>query len=153
VAVLAAASIGGWWLGASRPNSNSTYVVTRALDGDTVDVQNARGHIRVRLLGLNTPEIEHPGQPVQCYGPEAARFTAAQLTGRAVTLEYDRERYDKYDRTLAYVLVAGHRFNDKLLRLGYARLLIIPPNGKYGRTMLDEELEARRAHRGLWGAC
>jgi len=40
-----------------------------------------------------------------------------------------------------------------LLERGYARLLVIPPNGSHGRTMLAEELAARRAHRGLWGAC
>jgi len=90
---------------------------------------------------------------VQCYGPEAAEFTGAQLTGRTVRLELDRERRDKYGRLLAYVIVDGARFNDELLRRGYARLLVIPPNGKYGRAMLDEELAARRARLGLWGAC
>ena len=47
----------------------------------------------------------------------------------------------------------GHRFNDDLLTGGYARLLVIPPNGLHGRGMLDEELAARSAGRGLWGAC
>ncbi|MBK5287570.1 MAG: thermonuclease family protein, partial [Acidimicrobiia bacterium] len=47
----------------------------------------------------------------------------------------------------------GRRFNDVLLRKGYARLLVIPPNGVHSRVMLEEELAAKRAHRGLWGAC
>jgi len=154
VAVLAAASLGGWWLGATRAKPAATYVVRRAVDGDTIDVQGASGGaVRVRLLGINTPEIEHPGQAVQCYGPEAASFTARRLTGRRVRLELDVEHFDKYGRLLAYVLVDGRRFNDELLRAGYARLLVIPPNGKYGRTMLDEELAARRARRGLWASC
>jgi len=45
------------------------------------------------------------------------------------------------------------RYDDELLRLGFARLLIIPPNGVHARAMLGEELEARAARRGLWGAC
>jgi endonuclease YncB( thermonuclease family) len=40
-----------------------------------------------------------------------------------------------------------------VLQRGLARLLVIPPNGAYARTMLAEELAARRARRGLWGAC
>ena len=51
------------------------------------------------------------------------------------------------------MIVDGRRFNDVLLERGYARLLVIPPNGVHGRTMLQEELAARRARRGLWGAC
>jgi micrococcal nuclease len=49
--------------------------------------------------------------------------------------------------------VDGRRFNDELLAGGYARLLVIPPNGRHARAMLDQELEARSAGRGLWGAC
>ena len=58
-----------------------------------------------------------------------------------------------YGRLLVYVSLDGARFNDELLRLGYARLLVIPPNGAHARSMLAEELDARAARRGLWGAC
>jgi endonuclease YncB( thermonuclease family) len=48
----------------------------------------------------------------------------------------------------------GHeRYDDELLRLGFARLLVIPPNGVHAREMLHAQLLARAAHRGLWGAC
>jgi endonuclease YncB( thermonuclease family) len=51
------------------------------------------------------------------------------------------------------VYVDGVRFDDELLRLGYARLLIIPPNDEHGRALAHATLEAQRARRGLWGAC
>ena len=60
---------------------------------------------------------------------------------------------DRYGRRLAYVVVDGERFNDELLRRGYARLLVIEPNHAHARTMLSEELDAKRAGRGLWGEC
>lgn len=161
--VLAAASLGGWWLGRHDPGATAdptvpgavrfAAVVTRAVDGDTVRVRTARGPETVRLLGVNTPETHHPTKGVECFGPEAAAFTARMLTGRAVTLELDVEHRDIYGRLLAYVEVDGHRFNDVLVRRGDARLLVIPPNGRYGRALLEEELAARRARRGLWGAC
>jgi micrococcal nuclease len=75
------------------------------------------------------------------------------LLGRVVELESDLESHDIYGRRLAYVIVDGERFDDELLRLGYARLLVIPPNEMHARGLLEAELEARRERRGLWGAC
>ena len=154
VAILAAASLGGWWLGhADRGTSTQTAYVTRAVDGDTVDVQIGDHTDIIRLLGVDTPETHHPTKPVQCYGPEAAAYTKAHLEGRRIQLEDDVEPRDVYGRRLAYIYVDGHRFNDVLLQQGYARLLVIPPNGSHARTMLAEELAAKRAGKGLWGAC
>lgn len=130
-----------------------TGTVIRTIDGDTIDVRLGRRVQRVRLIGVDTPETHDPRRPVGCYGPEAAAFTAAVLTGATVTLEDDVERTDPYGRRLAYVRVGGVRFNDLLLARGYARLLVIPPNGSHARIMLAEEMQARRARRGLWGAC
>lgn len=154
VAILAAASFGGWWAGrhtAAPPTE--PMVVTRVLDGDTIQVRQGDRVLTVRLLGVDTPETHHPTKPVGCFGPEAAAHTEARLTGRTVTLGYDAERYDRYGRTLAFVILNGAVYNDELLRLGYARLLVIPPNGARARTQLALELDAKRARRGLWGAC
>jgi micrococcal nuclease len=154
VAILAAASLGGWWLGrADRGSAFQTAVVTRAVDGDTVDVQIGNHTDIIRLLGVDTPETHHPTKPVQCYGPEAAAYTKAHLEGRTIQLEDDVEPRDVYGRRLSYIYLHGHRFNDVLLKKGYARLLVIPPNGSHARTMLAEELAAKRAGKGLWGAC
>ncbi len=127
--------------------------VTRVDDGDTIEVQRGTDTDVIRLLGVDTPETHHPTKPVQCYGPEAAAYTRRRLAGALVVLEGDVEPRDIYGRRLAYVLVDGHRFNDELLRLGYARLLVIAPNRAHGRELLDAELEARRARRGLWDRC
>ena len=101
----------------------------------------------------DTPETHHPTKGVQCFGPAAARFTRQRLEGEQVRLEGDVEERDIYGRRLAYVYVGDERFNDVLLRKGYARLLVIAPNRAHGRTMLDAELAARHADRGLWRAC
>jgi len=161
--VIAATSFAGWWLGRQDPGATAdttvpgpsrfAAIVTAPVDGDTVHVRTVRGPETVRFLGVNTPETHHPTKGVECYGPEAAAFTDRELAGRRVELELDIEHRDIYGRLLAYVIVDGRRFNDVLLERGYARLLVIPPNGVHGRTMLAEELAARRARRGLWGAC
>ena len=154
VAILAAASLGGWWLGEQRRTATAEYTVVAVTDGDTIEVVDASGDRDVvRLLGVDTPETHHPTEPVECFGPEAAAYTARRLTGRSVRLEGDVEARDQYDRRLAYVTVGGERFNDELLRLGYAELLVIEPNHAHARTMLQAELEAKREGLGLWGAC
>jgi endonuclease YncB( thermonuclease family) len=51
------------------------------------------------------------------------------------------------------VIVDGHRFDDELLRRGFARLLVIEPNRAHARDLLAAELAARHAHRGLWAEC
>jgi micrococcal nuclease len=153
-AFMAVASLAGWRLGTDRGGGDSPTVrVVAVIDGDTIDVTWAGRRQRVRLLGVDTPETVDPNRPVGCYGPEAAAFTHRRLEGRTVRLQFDRERRDRYGRLLAYVHVDGRRFNDELLAGGYARLLVIPPNGRHGRVMLDEVLGARSAGRGLWGAC
>jgi micrococcal nuclease len=154
VAILAAASLGGWWLGDQRRTATAEYTVVAVTDGDTIEVVDASGDRDiVRLLGVDTPETHHPTEPVECFGPEAAAYTTLRLTGRSVRLEGDVEARDRYDRRLAYVTVGGERFNDELLRLGYAELLVIEPNHAHARTMLQAELEAKREGLGLWGAC
>jgi micrococcal nuclease len=152
-AVLAGSSAGGWWLG-RRTHGRSLVTVTRVLDGDTVRVRTRSGATdTVRILGVDTPETHHPDRPVECFGPEAAAFTRSRLLGRRVELEADIEPRDLYGRRLAYVLLDGERFDDELLRLGYARFLVIPPNEAHARALLEAELDAKQAGRGLWSAC
>ena len=147
-------SVGWGWYTGGRTAARLPATVIRVVDGDTVIARIRNGGLeKVRLLGVDTPEVVDPRKPVQCFGPEASAYTKARLTGRHVTLELDAEPRDKYRRLLAYVIVDGHRHNDELLERGYARLLVIPPNGAHARTMLREELAARAAGRGLWGKC
>ena len=157
VATVAAALLGsvcaGWWLG-GRTAATIPAEVTAVVDGDTVVVALADGRTEtVRLLGVDTPETVDPEEPVGCFGPEASAYTHTRLEGRRVRLETDSQRRDRYGRLLAYVHVDGVRVNDELLRLGYATLLVIPPNHAHARALLTAELDARAADRGLWGEC
>ncbi len=152
VALLGSAAWG--WRTGERAAARYHGTVVETIDGDTIDVRFGNGRVeRIRVLGADTPETKDRRKPVQCFGPEASAYTHARLAGRRVTLETDVEKRDKYGRLLAYVYVDGVRYDDELLRLGYARLLIIPPNGEHARALLEAEMQARAARRGLWGAC
>jgi micrococcal nuclease len=156
-AALAGSASGGWWIGGRVPAdlaARVTATVVDVVDGDTVVVRLPDGTTdTVRLLGVDTPETVHPDRGVECFGPEASAFTKAQLLGRRVRLTRDVEARDRYGRRLAHLDVAGEWFNARLVREGYARLLVVPPNGAGARTLLRLELAARRAGAGRWGAC
>ncbi len=127
--------------------------VTKVTDGDTIDVLLNGRKEKVRLIGVDTPETKDPRRGVQCFGPEAARFTTKMLLGRTVSLEVDKEIRDKYDRLLAYVWLGEMNFNAELVARGYARAKDYPPNVKYSQEFHKLERQARAAGAGLWGAC
>jgi micrococcal nuclease len=128
-------------------------VVARVVDGDTIVVGDGQ---TIRLIGVDTPETKHPSKPVQCFGREASRQTAALLPrGTRVRLVYDVARTDRYGRTLAYVVRVrdGLLVNAALLRDGFGQPLTIPPNVAHAEEFADLARQARQAGRGLWGAC
>ncbi|NLV55403.1 MAG: thermonuclease family protein [Acidimicrobiales bacterium] len=131
-------------------------VVIDVIDGDTVEVRVAGRSETVRLLGIDTPETVAPGQPVDCYGPEASARTKELLPpGTAVDVRRDVEARDRFGRLLAYVTRVddGLLVNRSLVADGYARVLSIEPNTALRRELADAQAEARRAGRGLWNAC
>ncbi|OFV68312.1 MAG: micrococcal nuclease [Candidatus Syntrophoarchaeum caldarius] len=119
----------------------STAVVTSVIDGDTVELQNGE---RVRLLGINTPEM---GQP---YYEEATNMLKKLIEGKTVMLEKDVEDKDKYGRLLRYIYIDDRFVNLELVREGYANVYIIPPNTRYSDDFEKAEEEAKNAKRGIW---
>jgi micrococcal nuclease len=145
--------------------TTTTAPVTRALpagddttvesvtDGDTIRVA---GGVRVRLIGIDTPETVDPRTSVQCFGPEAsARMKATLPPGTRVRLVHDVERLDRYGRTLAYVYRSndGEFVNAAMVRDGYASAYTVPPNVAHADEFVALQREARDGNRGLWGAC
>jgi len=124
--------------------------VTRAVDGDTVDISpSVEGFSRVRLIGVDTPETHFGTQP---YGPEASEFTKRHLEGKNVVLELDVQKRDPYGRLLAYVHLPDARmFNEVLVEEGYAQVATFPPNVRYVDRFQKAQREARENERGLWG--
>lgn len=126
-------------------------LVTRVVDGDTIEVDYRGSTVDIRLIGVDTPETVHPSEPVECFGPAASRFTTTSLTGETVRLEFDVERRDHYGRMLAYVWDDGKLFNSALVQRGFATVSTYPPNVRHAGLFVQLEREARENDRGLWG--
>jgi len=140
-------------LGSEEGPASATVVVTRVVDGDTVEVQLDGAEEDVRYIGVDTPETVKPDTPVQCFGPQASAFNHRLVEGRRVRLVFGAERRDVYGRLLAYVYLDGRFVNAELVRRGLARTLTIPPNDRFAGQLKRLEIAAARAGRGLWGVC
>ena len=119
-------------------------------DGDTLELGDGR---KVRLLGIDTPEIGHDGAPSQAYAEEARRLLERLAApGEALRLRFDSERFDRYGRTLAHVFRAdGGNVQAQLLEAGYATTLVVPPNQWSAHCYAALEALARGEGRGIWG--
>ena len=130
------------------PLEKGTYAVERVVDGDTIIIAP---EVRVRLIGVDTPETVRPDHPVEPFGPEASTFTRSFLRGGTVRLTFDRERFDRYRRHLAYVWVDGRMLNEELLRAGLGRWAStfhysVPMKNRFKAA----QQEAQEAGRGIW---
>jgi micrococcal nuclease len=140
-------------LGRDETPQSASAVVTRVVDGDTVEVDLGGEIEDVRYIGVDTPETVKPGAPVDCFGPQASSFNHRLVEGRRVRLVFGVEHRDQYGRLLAYVYLGKRFVNAELIRRGLAETLTIPPNDRFAGRLKQLEIAAARAGRGLWGAC
>lgn len=125
-------------------------VVAQVQDGDSIRLVSGE---RVRLIGVNAPELAREGRPAQPLAQAAKQNLKQQLAKLdEVMLVYDREREDHYGRTLAYVFTpAGESVGAALLREGLAFHIAIPPNTHLADCLASAQAQAKRAGRGVWG--
>jgi micrococcal nuclease len=123
-------------------------VVAHVVDGDTVVLANGQ---KVRLLGIDAPEMEREGQPADFLAHKAKQVLADLAQGKRLRLEYDRLRYDRYGRTLAYLFLPdGTNLSREMVRQGLAHVYTVPPNLRFREDLLAAQGEAISAHRGVW---
>lgn len=122
--------------------------VGKVIDGDTF--RTLAGE-KIRLLGINAPEIAHDNKPGQPYGREAKRRLQQMIAGKTVRLQLDRERRDRYGRTLAQIFLRdGGWVNEQLVRDGLAFVYTFAPNFYWAKALLRAEKQARSNMRGIW---
>jgi len=139
--------------------------IVRWTDGDTVRARLSASVVRIRLIGIDTPEVSASERAARQAAEinrdvatiialgRVAKAAAERLapSGMAVRVELDVQTHDRYGRLLAYLwLHDGRMVNEELVRGGYAMVLTIPPNVKYADRFVRAQREARAAGRGLW---
>ncbi|MEQ1909193.1 MAG: thermonuclease family protein [Vicinamibacterales bacterium] len=131
-----------------RVTRSDPVLVRFVIDGDTVDVASIG---RVRLLGIDAPELGRGFETSAPFGREARDRLASLLLHRWVRLEQDGPTLDTYNRHLAYVHTEDGQFvNALLVREGLARVSARLPLTRI-QELQRAEREAQTARRGMWG--
>jgi len=133
----------------ARDAARTAATVERIIDGDTLVVRSGQ---HVRLVQIDSPEAGE-----ECYAESATReLTRLARPGQRVVLERDArlDAVDRYGRLLRYIWVGGTNVNVELVRRGAATPWFYDGDrGRYASRLLAAVSSARRAARGMWGAC
>lgn len=110
-------------------------------DGDTLTVMHDAKGEKIRLYGVDAPEL------AQAYGMKAKQFTSEACFGREVTVTVQDK--DRYGRTVGEVILSdGRSLNQELVRAGMGWWY--RAYAKNNQTLEGLESDARAARRGLW---
>jgi len=146
--------VGAMWF--DRTNNTAPKVdavVERVIDGDTIDVWMGKQLLRVRLVGIDAPELS------QEHGSQAQQYLHKFIQGQPVRVALGGN--DKYGRSLGEVFVttidpqtqaqSQLSVNAFLVRAGRAWAYQYRGQVQYSEYG-DFEAEARAAQRGLWSS-
>lgn len=135
-----------------QTSSGNEVTVDQHIDGDTTRFNYNGSSESFRYLIINTPEIGRDGDQDDPYAQEAFERTQDLLDNAdTITVEFDEEKQDHYDRYLAYVYADGEMVNETLVREGLASVdYVYEPNDKYEDLLRDAEDEAKNEGVGIW---
>jgi len=177
--LIGAVLIGVWWFGIrpseqvccgepaaqqtdapARPADAFAVTVASVWDGDTLRARVSTPSeaiattedVRMRLIGIDTPEVS---EPAECWGDEAtAHLKALAPEGAVLWASFDVDPLDRYERYLVYLWTEDGRFiNNELVAAGDAETLTVEPNDEYAALFAVTEQSARASGAGQWGAC
>jgi len=151
-------SIGFWLLVSTSPPTFASdclperidqyTTVSHVYDGDTIKLKNGKN---VRLIGINTPEMNYKTGVPEPYAKKARDFLRKKLKNQKIGLLFGPEKKDRYGRLLAHVFLQGEiNLQQALLSKGFAINIAIPPNLSQQDCYLKSENRAKANKIGLW---
>lgn len=129
-----------------------TAKVTRTIDGDTIEVELNGQTEKVRLIGVDTPELKDERPRVRCFALAAKFYTEDHLEGFTVQLEADPSQADKdkYGRLLRYVWWRNDLYNRYVIKKGFAYEYTYDKPYKYQKDFKAAQKYAEDSKWGLW---
>lgn len=140
---------------ASDVKTREQATLLKVIDGDTITVSVNGNNEVVRIIGIDTPEVDDATKKVECLGKEATEVAKSILNdNKSVFLEADptQRNRDKYQRLLRYVWIGDGKtdFGKFMIEAGYASEYTYNLAYKYQSEYKESEKEARGAKKGLW---
>ena len=129
--------------GVELPVTDLDVVVSSVADGDSFRAESSAGEIEVRLLGINSPELD------ECHGQPAKEALADLIEDHTIGLATEPE-LDQFDRVLARAFLGSSYINLEMVRNGHS--LVVSDGSTDRATLLEAEELARTGEIGLWAA-
>ncbi|PIR43475.1 hypothetical protein COV24_02410 [candidate division WWE3 bacterium CG10_big_fil_rev_8_21_14_0_10_32_10] len=125
--------------------------VSEVIDGDTIKVLANNKEETIRLIGINTPELNLKG----CYAQKAKEWLSEKVLNKEVTLITDTSQGDgdKYERLLRYVFLEDININEQIIKNGFAKEYKYKTDYIYRKDFINAEEEAIKNNMGLWKDC
>lgn len=124
--------------------------VERVIDADTLVLQ---GGERVRLLGIDAPELGYRGQADEPFAREGTQWLRALLASvdNRVLVQTDEQVRDRHQRLLAWLYLPDQRsIQQLLLEQGFAMQVFVAPNFALSDCLRSAEQRARTEGKGIW---
>ena len=136
--------------------TEAIYKVTSVVDGDTLVITDGTDEYRVRMTGIDCPEL----RPLEPYALEAKAYVESKIAkaGGHVRIKFDGDQTDRYGRILAMVYLPMPGGNDVWLNelLVYDGLAVSVLGFRYSdgakKMLVQAEIEARKAKRNMWSS-
>lgn len=106
-------------------------------DGDTIAILQGKQQIKVRLFGIDAPELKQP------YGKKSKQFLANLVAGEIVEVEENGK--DRYKRTIGTIFLNDKDINAQMVANGYAWAY-----RKFSKKYTAHESQAKKQRLGLW---
>ena len=118
-------------------------------DGDTLHLTDGR---KVRLIGINTPELARNNRPAEAYSAEAKKTLGSLFKkDKSISLVSGKDKKDRYGRYLAHAFLSDNtNVQAALLERGLGSAIAIPPNTRFSACYIERERIARCNKAGLW---
>ena len=126
--------------------------VTQVVDGDTLLLKGEKGEKdkRIRLVGVNTPELDHKAGNHQPFAEQATAYLKT-FEHRWIYYQEGPDKKDRYGRYLYYLFdIDRISIGSQLLSLGLGYRIAIPPNIKYQSCLIAAETQAQKRELGVW---
>lgn len=133
--------------------ANETVKLSKCVDGDTFRAIINDKEYTIRMLAIDTPESVKANTDIEYYGKESSEYTCKKLTNaKKIELEYDEksDKFDKYDRLLAWVFIDNKLLQEELVEKGYAKVAYMYNDYKYNDSLKEKQELASAKEIGIW---
>ncbi len=127
--------------------------LSKCVDGDTFKAIIDEKEYIIRMLSIDTPESVKDKNNIEYYGIESSNYTCKKLTkAKKIELEYDpkSDKFDKYDRLLAWVFIDNKLLQEELIEKGYAKIAYMYDDYKYNDLLKEKQEIASSKNIGVW---